>query len=227
MTLDSRLTAVAAAVRPGSVAADVGTDHGYLICGLVASGVCPRGYASDVATGPLAAARRHILRAGLADRIEVVQSDGLESLPGEEIDDVILAGMGGELIAGLLTAVPWTKDADKRYILQPMTKADRLRRLLYGAGFALESERAVTCGRFVYTVMTAYYAGECREVDTKFAYTGLLWDNRDEDSQRYLERVAQRMLKRAAGLAAAGETVEAMELRRIIDEIGKRTGKPC
>ena len=45
--LDSRLSAVASLVRKGSVAADIGTDHGYLLCWLIQNGISPSGIAAD------------------------------------------------------------------------------------------------------------------------------------------------------------------------------------
>lgn len=221
--LDPRLLAVAEAVRPGAVAADIGTDHGYLICALVGGGKCPRGYAADVRPLPLEAARGHIRERGLEDRIVTVLSDGLRELPGGEIDDVILVGMGGELIGELLTAVPWTRNPDKRFVLQPMSRAAHLRRLLCREGFTILAERAAESGRFVYTVMTAAYTGERRRADDLFAETGLLPENRDAVSRRYLEQVRARLQKQAAGIARAkGRGGEAAGLRALAERITER-----
>lgn len=222
MTLDARLEAVYQAVRPGSVAADIGADHGKLICALVERGKCPRGFAGDVAAGPLEASRRLIRKRGLDGRIETVLSDGLRSLPGKEIDDIILAGMGGELITDILLAVPWTRDGDKRLILQPMTRAEHLRRALYREGFALLEETAAVSGRFVYTVMTAAYTGEAREIDERFAQTGLLWKKNDDASARYLQAVWSRLDKRVIGLERAGPFQGAFPLRELCGEIMER-----
>ena len=221
--LDPRLRVVAEAVRPGAVVADVGTDHGYLICELVGTGKCPRGYASDIGIGPLEAARSHIRERGLWDRIEALLSDGLRELPGQEIGSVVIAGMGGELIAEILTAVQWTRDPDKQFILQPMTRADHLRRALYRAGFALLEETAVESGRFVYTVMTAGWTGELKEIDERFAQSGLHWGKTDRDSRLYLGRVAARLEKQAKGLERArGETGKAIPLHRLVREIKEK-----
>ena len=53
ITLDKRLSAVAALVRSGSRLADIGTDHAYLPVHLVQAGVCPAAIASDIGIGPL------------------------------------------------------------------------------------------------------------------------------------------------------------------------------
>lgn len=224
--LDPRLAAAAAMVRRGAVVADVGTDHGFLICELVGGGKCPYGFAGDVREGPLEAARRHIRERGLADRIETVLADGLRGMPGERIDDVVVAGMGGELIGEILTAVDWTRDADKRFVLQPMTRAEHLRRLLYREGFALLGEAAVISGRFVYTVMSAAYTGERREVDELFALTGLLPHQTGPEALRYLSGIRERLSAQAAGLARSAEgAARAGELRMLMADISTQTGE--
>jgi tRNA (adenine22-N1)-methyltransferase len=195
-------------VRREAVAADIGTDHGLLICHLVASGIAPRGLACDVNPLPLANARREILRQGLEDKIQIIQTNGLDGLEGYGVEDFLLLGMGGDLIGEILLRHRWTRDPALRFILQPMTKAEHLRRVLYREGFALTEEKAVAAGRFVYTVMAAAYTGERREIDDFTAWTGRLAGQRDADSLTYLTRAAARARKKATGLARSGKAPE-------------------
>ena len=62
MQLDERLQLVASFVRPGSVVADIGTDHAYLPVQLVKTGICPKAYACDLREGPFQNARKRYLR---------------------------------------------------------------------------------------------------------------------------------------------------------------------
>ena len=107
--LDSRLAAAAEFVGYGTVAADIGTDHGYLVCWLVDNGVCPKAYATDINEKPLESAKELIAQMGLGDKIETRLTDGLLGLPGEEIDEVLICVMGGETIIGILGAHDWVK----------------------------------------------------------------------------------------------------------------------
>lgn len=93
--------------------------------------------ACDVAPMPLKSAEEHINREGLSDRIGTVLSDGLDNVPPEGITDVVMAGMGGELIARLLEKCPWVKNS-VNLVLQPMTKWDVLRKWLYANGFEVK-----------------------------------------------------------------------------------------
>lgn len=151
--LDKRLRCVAGLVRPGSVLADIGTDHAHLPVWLVKEGVCPRAVAADIRIGPAAAARRSVEAAGLEERIDVRVGDGLAPLCPGEADDIVIAGMGGETIASILEAAPWTKDGRYRLILQPMTRHECLRRFLLTGGFDILSEQIVQEGRRRYLVL--------------------------------------------------------------------------
>ena len=130
MKLSSRLLSCASMVRPGGVAADVGTDHGYLAVYLVEQGICPVVFASDIREGPLSAARRSAEKAGLTEQIRFCLSDGLRELPVSGIDTVICAGMGGENIIHILESEPKVFDPEKQLILQPQSKTAELRRWL-------------------------------------------------------------------------------------------------
>lgn len=191
--LDGRLLTACGLVRPGSRVADVGTDHGYLICQLVQSGKSPGGVACDIREGPLSSARELIARLGLQEQISVRLCDGLAGVSPEEIDDIVIAGMGGELIADIIEAAPWLRCAHHRLVLQPMTKVPELRRYLARSGFSILREQGARAGRFSYTVMAAEYTGECREPSDFEAWAGKLPESGDELSRAWLRHAATRL----------------------------------
>ena len=106
---------------------------------MIKENMCKKALACDVAPMPLKSAEEHINREGLSDRIGTVLSDGLDNVPPEGITDVVMAGMGGELIARLLEKCPWVKNS-VNLVLQPMTKWDVLRKWLYDNGFEVKKE---------------------------------------------------------------------------------------
>lgn len=81
----------------------------------------------------------------------------LRALSPDEAGDIVLAGMGGELIIRLIGEAPWLKAGDKRLILQPMTSAEELRRFLEREGFAILREQAAEEDGHVYSVMLVEY----------------------------------------------------------------------
>ncbi len=156
--LTKRLAACAELVSGIGIACDVGTDHAYLAAELLRSGKCSRVIASDVAEGPLEAARRTLEQAGLLDCADIILSDGLMQVPSEGISDVVIAGMGGETIVHILSQCSFIKE-NVNLILQPMTKHSVLREWLGGEGFDIIEEKIVHEGKFYYTVIKARYSG--------------------------------------------------------------------
>ena len=67
-------------------------------------------------------------------------TDGLDGVDGEGITHIICAGMGGELIADIISRCGWLDGVN--LVLQPMTKPDILRKRLYDlARQGIEVER--------------------------------------------------------------------------------------
>ena len=172
---DKRLMLCAEMVK-GDAAADIGTDHGYLPTHLVLQGKCTRCIAADINPMPLDAARKTVTENGVSTKVDIVLSDGLESVELTGITDIIIAGMGGELIARIIDDCKTlhSKDNDINLILQPMTRPEELRIYLYENGFEVTSERCVREGRFIYSVMCARFIGEkpAYEMDERYIHLG-------------------------------------------------------
>lgn len=208
-TLDNRLTAAYELCREGKIAADVGCDHAQLACCL-AMNKSASVIASDVRQGPLEAARRTVTQSG-AQNVRLLLSDGLDEV--DYADDVIICGMGGELIADIAERCRF-KNEDTRFILQPMTKAEVMRRRLYAAGFELLEERTATDNGKTYSVMLWRYTGIPREIDEIEALCG---KNRD---RVYLEKTAGKLIKNAKNMDKSSDFAnEAERLRKIADTI--------
>ena len=155
MPLSKRLAAIAAHVRPGCRMVDIGTDHARLPIYIVKSGVVSAAVAADVAQGPLNKARENIAAAGLDDRIEVVCSNGLKAINPHIVDDIIIAGMGGETIAEILEAGGFSYLGHHRFILNPMSRPERLEKRLTAADFNITGHEIVIEGRRIYHIYVA------------------------------------------------------------------------
>ena len=124
----SRLLSAAKFVRQGAYVCDVGTDHAYLPVYLVLTGRAARALASDINKGPVMRAKKSVIKYGVSDKIDVALSNGLAGAESYPVTDIIIAGMGGELIASIIDAAPWTKNTSIRLVLQPMTHSEILRK---------------------------------------------------------------------------------------------------
>ena len=171
--LDARLGSAAELVRQGAVFADIGTDHAHLPIFLLESGRIERAVCADINEGPLASAQRNIAEHGLSDRVELVLTDGVKGLGGKGITDYAVCGMGGELIADIVTSAEHLRTPDVRLILQPMTRQDALRAALYESGFEILSEKySFSLGKY-YVCMLVGYTGEIRSLSEVEAYLGI------------------------------------------------------
>lgn len=206
----ARLRLAGEFVRPGAVFADVGTDHGYLPISLLRSGAIRRAILTDVNEGPLAAAKENIRLAGLSDRAEFYLADGAACLEGRGVTDLAVCGMGGELIAAILSAAPFLRDGGVRLILQPMSRAAHLRRCLLEEGFAILDEGyAVEAGR-AYVCLCAAFTGERQSPSAALCEFGrLLRDGAKTEAEKQYLRARLCALRRAAdGKLRGGEDAE-------------------
>lgn len=198
--LDERLALCASFVRHGTALADIGTDHAYLPVWLAKNGLIKSGAACDVRIGPLKNAEENIKKYGVGDIVKTYLSNGLRDVPPEQAQDIVMAGMGGELIAGIIKETQWLCDNCRRLILQPMTHAELLRVFLCENGFDILDEKACVSGKKVYSVMVCTYDGQKRKCTDLFKYAGRLLEDDSEPSILYKQKIAGQLQKKLCGL---------------------------
>ena len=214
--LDERLYLCAKNVRLGSTVADIGADHAYIAIWLVLNGVCPRAIATDLRAGPLRNAQKNIFKYGVADKIETRLSDGLDAVFPAEVDDIIIAGMGGELIMQIIARTDWLKDPAKHLVLQPMSGEVELREFLASQKFKIVAEQAVvSCGK-VYTIMSVFFDANFRRCDELYPYIGRLGDDLTAENRLYIERTIRDLSNQLSGFLATQNFEKAADLQGII-----------
>lgn len=200
-SLSPRLQAVADLVPSGAKLADVGTDHGQLPVWLVRQGIIPQAVASDLRSAPLSRGQALSRRWEVEDRVSFRLCDGLTSIAPEEAEVITIAGMGGETIADILHAAPWTREGNRLYILQPMSGMDGLRRYLSGNGFLISREILVLEGETLYVILLVQ-PGEMKPLTE-----GEIWVGRQSPDMEsplrslYLEQELKKLRWAAEGLA--------------------------
>lgn len=215
---DNRLRAAAAMVRPGSVAADVGTDHGRLALYLVQSGRCPKVYATDLRAAPLAQARALARRFGLEEQIICLQGDGLACVPPGGATDIVVAGMGGQTVIPILEKAPWLRRKEIRLILEPASDAHLVRRWLCENGFTLSREEAVEAGGRFYGVMQAEYTGKAFTPDEVFCHCGLL-PAKTAAARGYFGRLVALMEEELDGKAKSPRFGDLSQSRALLNQL--------
>lgn len=170
--LSLRLSTIASLVPIGARVCDIGTDHGYLSIYLKSSNIASRIIAADVNSLPLENAKKNILKSGVED-IELRLSNGFEKISCDEFDVAVIAGIGGEVIAGILeNGMNVIAKEDKLLILQPTTSPEFLRKSLYSNGFKILSETPVMENDKIYSVMLISFVGEIKTKPEYFYYIG-------------------------------------------------------
>ena len=157
MKLSKRLQTIADFVKKNSVVADIGTDHAHIPIYLIKNNIIDKAYACDINKGPLEKAKENIENFGVSENIVLRLSNGLDKMSSKEVDTIIIAGMGGELIIDILNRGKAFFDKKNTFILSPHTKTDEVRDYLIRKGFKiLKEDMCIDEGKF-YTVMEGRY----------------------------------------------------------------------
>lgn len=206
----------------GDRVCDIGTDHAYLVAELLKSGKCSTAIAADINEKPLEAAGKTLEKAGVSGSAEVILSDGLKDIPESGITDIVIAGMGGELISKILSECPWNLEG-KNLVLQPMTRPESLIRWLCENGFEITGQRAISDGKFFYTVINAVKGGVPFTPDPVFEILGKL-DFSDREAVLYAEHKAESLYAAGCALRDSGRSAEAFKKIKLAAEIMIKTG---
>lgn len=211
--LTPRLRMAADLVPAGVRLVDVGTDHAYLPAALILEGKIPFAIAADLRLGPLTRAKETVRRVGLMGKVTFRLCDGLSGIRPREVDAAAIAGMGGETIAAILEAAPWTREGVP-LILQPMSSMPDLRKWLQENGFTIQEERLAREGDILYTALSVR-AGEMSPLSPAELWAGR---NRNDPLRGdWLDRWIARTRRALDGMARArGETVSR---RRALEEV--------
>ena len=148
----------------------------------------------------------------MEEKIDFRLTDGLHGLDESQADTVVIAGMGGELIARILSEAPWTREV--LLLLQPMTAQPELRRWLTENGYRIQRETIVREGEKLYTVLAA-----CGGQDTPYTLAEL-WAGRQRKGESaplrlaYLDDLLTRRKRALAGMERSAHPPEGIETER-------------
>lgn len=187
--ISERLSLIASFIPEKDNVCDVGTDHGYLAAFLALSGKYGKITATDIGKLPLENARTNLKRLGV-EGVDLVLCDGLQGVTRDRADTVIIAGMGGDVISGILSRTEFVKDSGVTLILQPMTAADSLRQYLADNGFEVVNETALEENRKIYSIMVCKYCGVPYPLDDIRLRIGILKGD-IEANRKYITKQAK------------------------------------
>lgn len=156
MRLSKRIHAIADAVSYGETVADIGTDHGYIPMLLIRKGISSYTIMSDISEHSLLKAVDTFRLCGiniLPEQFRV--GDGINPINRSEVDDIIIAGLGGMTIISILSDDIEKSRSFKKLILQPRKHSGELRYFLYTNGWDIINETLASEGKFICEIITA------------------------------------------------------------------------
>lgn len=216
-TISPRLRKIKETIDSCTCLGDVGTDHALLPIIMIQEGRCSHAVASDLRRGPLGAAKKNVCRFGLEDRIKLRLGSGLSVYRPQECDTMVIAGMGGLLIAQILTDTPEIAGSTERLILQPNTCQPELRRYLLENGYEILDETCAAEERHVYLILTVRYSGKRQDIgDELLLYTGTCLQKKEE-GRAYFEMLHRKTLAALTGLRR-GENAALLASKRTQNE---------
>ena len=220
MALSLRLKTIAALVPKGARVCDVGTDHARLPIYLISEKIASRVIATDLRPLPLENAKKNVESSGVTG-IELRLCDGLSAVKKDEADVIIIAGIGGEVISGIISRADLLKEQPSPLlILQPTTSPEALRRYLCESGFETEFETAIKDNGKLYSIIAARFTGITLKKPDWYYYIGKL-DPKTPDGFLYIKKQYTRLKKCADALEKLDDKREEyLYYKNLADSIG-------
>ena len=149
---------------------DIGCDHGLLGIYLVINKNIKKMVSSDLNQLPLNKAKENLLNYDLINKIELRLGDGLECV-SNDLDTVIISGMGGETINEILKDINKYPNI-KKIVVSPNTDFSKTRKIISKLGFYLDKEDLVYEKKKYYLV-SCYIKGKSKKIDYRFGKLNL------------------------------------------------------
>lgn len=226
--LTNRLETVKNLVKNSKCLLDVGTDHGYVPISLIMEKRAEKVIGADINKGPLDNAKKNVALAGLLEKIELRLGSGMVPAKLNEVDTVIIAGMGGILIADIIKESYEKAQSTDKLILQPMYSQDALRSYLVNNNFKIIKEYLAKENEKIYNIIEV--AVGCEEKDYSKKSFLLLGhpDNfiKDENYFYYIEKRKSHYKKVLENLknAKIDKEEEKDNLRELLSDLEKYYG---
>ncbi|MBR4262226.1 MAG: SAM-dependent methyltransferase [Bacilli bacterium] len=185
MRISNRLKEIASLVDDNTSIIDIGCDHALLDIFLVQNKKLNKIVASDNKKEPLNSALSNIKRYHVENKIKLSLNDGLKNVD-DDIDTVIISGMGGELIKDILK-VEYLKNINT-LILSPQSDIYALRTHLNKIGYKFIFEKIIKDQKKYYIIMKLE-RGKEKLSEEELKYGPVLLKNKDDIFREYYDSI--------------------------------------
>ena len=181
--LSKRLLTIANLIDDNSKVADIGCDHGLVSIYLAMNKQNISIIASDINQNALDNAIKNINKYHLEDKIKVCLSNGLDNI-NDEIDTIIISGMGGHTIIDILTNNQEKLNTVNNIIIQSNNDIEYVRRKIVKLGYYISKEKLILDKNIYYTVIL-FTKGKKKYTNKEYYFGPILLK---ENSKIFIEK---------------------------------------
>lgn len=181
--LSKRLLTIANLIDDNSKVADIGCDHGLVSIYLAMNKQNISIIASDINQNALDNAIKNINKYHLEDKIKVCLSNGLDNI-NDEIDTIIISGMGGHTIVDILTNNQEKLNTVNNIIIQSNNDIEYVRRKIVKLGYCINKEELILDKNIYYTVIL-FTKGKKKYTNKEYYFGPILLK---ENSKIFIEK---------------------------------------
>lgn len=153
--LSKRLDKIASFIDKDDIVIDIGCDHALLDIYL-SKKYNKVYYASDLRESALDMARANIKKYD-ADKVVLKCGNGLETLDNNEVNTIVIAGMGYLSITSILRNIKRLKNINK-LVIQSNSNSEIVRKFILKNGFYIEKEEVVL-DKNIYYIISVFKRG--------------------------------------------------------------------
>lgn len=166
--------------------ADIGCDHGQVGLFLVKNKLVNKMISADISLKCLNKSKDLFNLNGLVDYYDGRVGDGLAPINDAEVETVIIAGMGGDLVCNIVRADEAKTKSFKNFIIQPMTNPDAVRKCFYKLGYGIKKDLIVVEGDKFYFLMEFSNETETK-AESDWYYTSSLLRDGGMEYENFIE----------------------------------------
>ena len=152
MRLSNRLKAITDFIDGNEKIIDIGCDHAFLDIYICENYNNIKVIASDIHEGAINNAYKNIEKHNLTKKIDLRLGDGLSIVNSDEIDTIIISGMGYYNIISILNNKEKMINVNK-IIIQSNTDIVKLRKSVLKLGYKISKEKLVKDKDIIYTII--------------------------------------------------------------------------
>ena len=152
--LSNRLKEIASFIPDNVKMVDIGCDHALLDIYLYKNRKNIKIIASDINENALEQAKKNIKKYKLDKFIETRLSNGLDNINSNEIDTIVISGMGSHTIVGILRMNQKKIINVDNIIIQSNNHIDFLRERIIELNYYIDSEKLVKDNNIIYTIIS-------------------------------------------------------------------------